>query len=126
MVKKCLLVLLGFIALSVLTIGLLQNSSIAITENLNPNKDLHFDSEKIAINMIKNAVEAHLNITNPEKLKVDGTLYTSIIDTSGKVVTSDQVDVALNGNVNNDYKVYLPTSATPLILKNYRLLVNHH
>lgn len=121
MVKKCLLVLLGFIALCVLTIGLLQNSSIAITENLNPSKDLHFDSEKIAINMIKNAVEAHLNITNPEKLKVEGTLYTSIIDTSGKVLTSDQMDVALNGNVNNDYKVYLPTSATPLILKNYRL-----
>ncbi|MEW5820334.1 MAG: MG2 domain-containing protein [Cyanobacteriota bacterium] len=121
MLKNISLLLLGVIVMLTVLMGFSNSSSDAVPRNSIDDKILNFDRDAIKVEFLKNALGTELTLSNPERLKIDGTVHVSILDPSGNVVTTNQQNILLNGDRKKMIRMTLPTSLGVDKLRTYRL-----
>lgn len=121
MSKDLSIILAGIFALFAILLGFSVNSTGATPINNDSIRVLHFDHDAIKVEFLKNELLSRIVINNPEKLKIDGKVIVSILDTTGKIVTTAEKNVLINKSPKTTASVSLPTSLGLDTLKNYRL-----
>lgn len=109
--------LLGIVFFLLLGLGI--NSTVNAI-NLKT-KELSFDQKYTVVNYLDNAVEVKLSINNPYREQFKGSLYASIVNPAGNIITSASQEVKVESSSDNKFTLNLPTTVKKDKLKFHKL-----